>query len=166
MLEIKGFKTKPLALQPQLHEPHLPRELVPLGRELGEHLQDDLAVDGEVLVAQRVRRHDLHRILVRLRLLVLLQQRLQRLVPQAGGRDSVVYSSPFPNCITIHIHRHQVLAIPFLQQNAQLEQTQLRDAVVCPSLPSLTLTLQTQCVHAFIRAAANRLAKLCDVQIA
>ena len=49
MLEIKGFKTKPLALYPQLHEPHQPRKLVPLGRELGEHLQDDLAVDGEVL---------------------------------------------------------------------------------------------------------------------
>ena len=50
--------------------------------------------------------------------------------------------------------------------SSRMEQTQLRDVVVCLSLPSLTLTLQTQCVDAFIRAAANRLAKLCDVQIA
>lgn len=116
-----------------------------------------------MLIAQRVSRHDPHGIFVVLRLHVLFQQGLQCFVTQAGGRNSVVYTSPIINCITIYIHRHQVLAVTFFEENAQLEQAQLRYAVVYSSPPSVTRTLQRQRINVFIRTIAYRLAELSDV---
>lgn len=56
-------------------------------------------------------------------------------------------------------------AEPFLQQHAQLQNTQLRDVIVCVSRSNSTPTLQIQRNQMAIAALPNRPTKRRDVQI-
>lgn len=58
-----------------------------------------------------------------------------------------------------------MLAIPFLEQNAQLKQSQLRDSVVSTSIAPITITFEGKRVQILVRALAHRLAELRDVHI-
>ena len=58
-----------------------------------------------------------------------------------------------------------MLAIPFLEQNAQLKQSQLRDAVVSASIAHITLTFEGERIQILVRALAHRLAELRDVHV-
>ena len=58
-----------------------------------------------------------------------------------------------------------MLAIPFLEQNAQLKQSQLRDSVVSTSIAPITITFEGKRVQILVRALAHCLAELRDVHI-
>ena len=48
-----------------------------------------------------------------------------------------------------------MLAIPFLEQNAQLKQSQLRDSVVSTSIAPITITFEGKRVQILVRALAH-----------
>ena len=66
---------------------------------------------------------------------------------------------------TLHINLHQMRAEPFLQQHAQLQNTQFRDVIVCVLRSNSTPTLQIQRNQMAIAALPNRPTKRRDVQI-
>lgn len=58
-----------------------------------------------------------------------------------------------------------MLAIPFLEQDAQLKQAQLRDSVVSASIAPITITFEGKRVQILVRAFAHRPAELRDVHV-
>ena len=74
------------------HKLHLPGELIPLGRQLRKHLQNHLAVDRQVLVAQLIRGDLLRSELVLTPLHIPLQQSLHRHKPHALLIHLIIYA--------------------------------------------------------------------------
>ena len=86
------------------HKLHLPGQLIPLGRQLRKHLQNHLAVDRQVLVAQLIRGNLLRSELVLTPLHIPLQQSLHRHKPHALLIHLIVYTL-FPPSIAYSPHQ-------------------------------------------------------------